>query len=264
MFIREVQNFERGLDPIKSMGIGSIEAVRQYLISQGVNPDYKDEIDENRVLEKLLNDEKYDYIKILKARGLNLNCDDSTLLRKLAWKEKFEEAKILIKLGANLNKAIKEAKDRDETVTYRNLITIHDSMLKESLNFERGQDTLKAMGIGRRGLVQRFLNETPDRNGVYYDLDDIDITSNYEQFKISDHIIRNRRFDLLQILVDDGWDLNFAGGMLLRNWAFREKYDIAKKLMDMGASLSLAIRNTNEEDEPMTYENLHKLKNGDY
>jgi hypothetical protein len=129
--IRESQNFERGIEPIRAIDIGILKTIHQYLIDNELKPDSDDEFNQGRILNFLFNNEKYDYIKILKDRGLSLNSDDSQLLRKLAWKKRFTEAKILIELGSNIDLAIESAEDKREIETTYNL-----KLLKTSLELK--------------------------------------------------------------------------------------------------------------------------------
>ena len=139
MIVRESINFERGLEPKVSMDVGKSHLDRKIL----EETDWAIDIEQHAFLYEiveLIRDYKGYPILILKNRQ-----QESWPYRAISVRGAFGDYQ------SSPEKALKQIKD------------IIDGMLnpmKESINFERGMEPKKSMGIGLTALEKRIIEET--------------------------------------------------------------------------------------------------------
>ena len=124
-------------------------------------------------------------------------------------------------------------------------------LVREHIDFERGQDPKEAMGIG---IIKRIEKEMRDHKK------NLEITKeNYH--KILQWVVSKGLDEYVDFFLDYV-DINFDGSSFLRIAAYYEQWKLAKYLIKKGADLDKAITYSRTHNEKVTHGNLWIIKRG--
>ena len=148
--VRENINFERGLDPKKALDLGIEQSIKKFLKEIGQQSSSIDH--EMKICVRY---GKTDFVDYLIKNGANVHSEGDLALKIACNKGDTDTVRVLLKNGANANTIrldssynIKRWKRE-----IKDLIRQYQNKIKENLNFERGLDPKKAMGLGSKMLA---------------------------------------------------------------------------------------------------------------
>jgi hypothetical protein len=199
--INEVLGFERGKEPIKSMGIGK-EVIDREIIK---NTEWKlNPIDPDWEIIELIRDYKGFPIVVIK---------DITAMKENQLLLYFAISPVLYSYWTKTpEKTIKIIKEKiDKFISNNNRYDID-----ESLNFERGKEPIKAMNVGQTFLDKKFVEETNWDFGTLDDDDEVvELIRDYRGYPIL--IITNKKWSkknsgFARYIVSTIAGINFASG----------------------------------------------------
>jgi hypothetical protein len=154
--VREhINEFERGNNSLKNLGIGT-----RRLISTFMKENNKDDTDDN-ALCVCSKRGKTEWVEYLLNNGADVHAYNDYSLQMASENGYTDIVKLLLDAGADVRArnhyALRWASNRGHTELVK---VLQDWIAKESLNeFERGNDSLKNLGIGKKALIENWLNE---------------------------------------------------------------------------------------------------------
>ena len=131
MRARTVNNFERGKEAKKSMGIGMDANIDAFLKNH--NPNLSMASNPAEALGVCAVKNKINYVDWLLDGGMDINMDDGHVLGVTCFHENYEMARHLIERGADLNKAVDGARRKGLDKTHNHLINFWGMLKKEGL-----------------------------------------------------------------------------------------------------------------------------------
>lgn len=162
MLVRENINFERGLDPKKALDLGIEQSIKKFLKEIGQQSSSIDH--EMKICVRY---GKTDFVDYLIKNGANVHSEGDLALKIACNKGDTDTVRVLLKNGANANTIrldssynIKRWKRE-----IKDLIRQYQNKIKENLNFERGLDPKKAMGLGSKmlAMIRDLHNGLPNK-----------------------------------------------------------------------------------------------------
>ena len=123
-------------------------------------------------------------------------------------------------------------------------------MINEIHNFTRGKDVKGSLGIGMWGQIKQLFHQNRDSKFSKKDLPGL--------FLIC---AREKRYDLMDFLIDQGLDINSNKHEILRVLAWEEQYDVmVHLLLKRGANIDGAIKDADLRNEWKTVRYLEEIK----
>jgi ankyrin repeat protein len=125
------------------------------------------------------------------------------------------------------------------------------NLVREYINevFTDESDPIKDIGIGILSVIKKYLQQS-----VSYDI------SNEPLENLLTRCILLEKYDYINYLVELGVNVNYDEYYPLRLAAFNDYYKISILLIEKGANLDSAIKYSIKNKQPITLENLRKIK----